>query len=312
MTFARDLQRLEILSGPEYFDCVTLRCRMRRQACAERWRKARQLTAESIYDDHRGRLLVCRECVTGRANAEQAAPTETRARRRAVIREQKKNERSDRMPKKQTKTPRAAGETPWRKPCVNCHRVMAIVRGGLCGLCARAAHKKAGAERDVALEQARKDAIRLAVRAASRETNKIFMPGTATAEEREALDLGATAPPAEALAASAPGVDQPGCIPPGLVVNQPPASFPAATLTAVYPPTDPGAPAGYASGSYPVSIIFTGPADESLFLVICREAEKNRRSIANEILVALDAAYRCRMTEFNVDATQSAPGKEQS
>jgi len=222
------------------------------------------------------------------------------------------------MPKKRVKTPRVAGETPWRKPCVNCHRTMAIVREGLCGLCARAAHKKTGAERDEALKQARQDAIRLAERAASREANKIFMPGTAPVEENEPRDpvaRGNAAPPA----AKGPGFwgtvspswqhqptsdDQILFRPHEDAQGQPPSD----TQPKLYPPPDPdpGAPAGPAPGSYPVSLIFTGLADEMLFRAICREAEHNRRSIANEILVALDTVYRCRQ-----DA-QSTPGKEQS
>ena len=46
-------------------------------------------------------------------------------------------------------------EEPMKKPCVNCERVMWIVRDELCSLCARASEGKEGAEKDAALAKAK-------------------------------------------------------------------------------------------------------------------------------------------------------------
>ena len=57
------------------------------------------------------------------------------------------------MATKKTKSKTTA--RPWRRICANCGREMAIVREGLCGLCAKMTQGKSGAARSAALAEAK-------------------------------------------------------------------------------------------------------------------------------------------------------------
>lgn len=194
MTMGMDLARQEILAGPEYFDCQTLSCRIRRAACADRWCAAQRLRPTNIYDDASARLRACRACELGREHSRQYAPAGEGRPRPGVRKNPTQTNTGGRAMRHNMPSRSAASAKPWRKPCRNCAREMAIVREGFCGMCARAAHGRDGEERRVALEAARQKALRSAQRAVSREAGRIFRPGSAEIEHPGSEP--ATLPPA--------------------------------------------------------------------------------------------------------------------
>jgi len=174
---------------------------------------------------------------------------------------------------------------------------MAIVREGLCGLCARAAHKKTGAERDEALEQARQDAIRLAARAASREANRIFEPGSAQGAEAETPDAAPCAPPPEK---TSPPPDDHAAPPPDLLLHM---DNNGPLLPNGYPEAPPIIPREeYATGIDTILLHFFD-GDLELLQAIRRHAEYNRRSVDNEIIFNLNNIYLPKVKNQPPDLT---------
>lgn len=124
------------LTGPEYFDCIRLRCRLTQRACVarqklqERAAWARHIRTGAASERAENMNLDCLGCAQGIRNKEEVGMG--KAKEKAVKRPR----------------PRAA--------CVNCNRVLAIIGNGLCGGCYTAVRKRpSGQSEEQALKEAR-------------------------------------------------------------------------------------------------------------------------------------------------------------
>jgi len=159
----------EMMAGAGYFDCSRLHCRMRREICADRWRQVRQINlhrGDSWHATPYRHTMACRDCPDGERHAQVYHDHATTTQTEGIV-----------MATKSAKIKTTA--RPWRKICANCGREMAIVREGLCGLCAKMAQGKSGAARSAALAEARhkvetKNFIKLQKETA-RDTEKLFL-----------------------------------------------------------------------------------------------------------------------------------------